>query len=77
MSGILRSVGSLFTSSPGAPPTPPVAPSPTDAQTQAQMNSAAQQQAAQMQRGTAAVLATGGRGVDPNQLQTSKVLLGQ
>ena len=77
MGGIFKSIGSLFVSSPGSPPPPPTAPNPNDAQTQAQMTSAAQQQAAQMQRGTAAIMATGGKGVDPSKLQTSKVLLGQ
>lgn len=63
----------LFGSGPSAPPTPP--PPPTAANSQAQMDAAAQEQALRLQRGASAVMLTGGAGV-PNPGSTSKVLLG-
>ena len=68
MSGLFSSP-----STPNAPPTPP--PAPTLANTAAQGDIAAQQQALALQRGRTATMLTGGAGVS-NMGTTSKTLLG-
>ena len=59
---------------PSAPPTPP--PAPTVANSQADMDIAAQMQAERLQRGRSATLLTGGGGLS-DMGSTSKTLLGQ
>lgn len=60
-------------SSPAPPPTPP--PPPTAANSQAQLDAAAKEQALRLQRGASATMLTGGAGLS-NAGTTSKVLLG-
>lgn len=64
----------LFGGGPAAPQTPPAPPTPQNSQ--GQMDEAARLQALQLQRGTAAVLLTGGAGVKDTGT-TSQVLLGR
>ena len=69
MSGLFSSP-----STPAAPPTPP--PAPTVANSQGDMDIAAQQQAERLQRGRSATMLTGGAGVS-DMGSTSKTLLGR
>ena len=60
------------------PITMPEAPTaPTAANSSAQLDAAAREQAMRMQRGRASTVLTGGRGEDETRLRTSNVLLGQ
>jgi len=69
-------MSALF-SSPSTPPAPlPAPPAPTAANTQAQSDVAAQQQAMSLQRGRTSTVLTGGAGLS-NLGSTSKQLLGQ
>lgn len=61
-------------STPGAPPVAP--PAPTTANSQPDMDIAAQMQAEKLQRGRSATMLTGGAGLS-NLGTTSKTLLGQ
>ena len=74
--GIGQAIG-LIPDTPSMPTYVPVAPSSSNADTSAAMDTAAQQQAATMTRGRTSTMLTGGAGEDETKLNTSKVLLGQ
>ena len=75
----IRGIGQAIGLIPDTPSMPaiPVAPSSSNADTSAAMDSAAQQQAATMTRGRTSTMLMGGAGEDETKLNTSKVLLGQ
>ena len=73
--GIGQAIG-LIPDTPSMPALPP-APMASQADTSALMDSAAQQQAANMTRGRTSTLLTDGTGEDEAKLNTTKVLLGR
>lgn len=78
----IRGIGQAIGLIPDTPSVPTMAggfaaPMASNADTSAAMDTAAQQQAANVMRGRTSTLLTGGAGEDEKKLNTSKVLLGQ
>lgn len=75
----IRGIGQAIGLVPKAPSMPALPPPPmvSQADTSAQMDTAAQEAAAGIQRGRTSTMLTGGAGETEDQKYTSKVLLGQ
>lgn len=73
----IRGIGQAIGLIPETPSVPQLPPAPTAADKSAQMDAAAQEAAAGVQRGRTSTLLTGGQGDTQDQKYTSKVLLGQ
>ena len=71
------SLGSMAESALNPVKMPEAPTAPTAANSSAQLDAAAREQAMRMQRGRASTVLTGGRGEEESRLRTSNVLLGQ